>query len=217
MPLNSDDTAKMKELVCKLPGVLDAELKPDDSGGLRDIHILSDSTRSAKQTVRDVLAALSARYSLEVDHRIVSVAQIPAEFASAAERRVRYSGLDISCAGESCSVKVRLSADDREFSGEAAGGIDRLGRYRAAADATARALNCYLEGRASVRLEDVRLAELPAGAAVICSVSYFHSGGREPLVGSSIDRDDGGVCAVRATLNALNRRLALACRPQDKG
>jgi hypothetical protein len=34
---------------------------------------------NAKQIVRDVQAALSAAYALDVDHRIISVAQLPVD------------------------------------------------------------------------------------------------------------------------------------------
>ncbi|MEA5051639.1 MAG: hypothetical protein VB021_09255 [Oscillospiraceae bacterium] len=210
MPEKKPDTAKMKALVCKLPGVLSAELRLDESGALCDIHVLSDTTRAPKQTVRDVQSALAARFGVDVDHRIVSVAQIPAGLAAknAAQRRLRYAGLDASCDETVCRIGVKLTDGAREFNGAAEGGLDRLGRYRAAAQATAAALNDCLGGRASVRLDEVRLAQLPAGAAVVCCVYYGAHDRSDLLIGSCLDRDDGGISAVRAVLDAVNRRLS---------
>ncbi len=199
----------MKELACKLPGVLSAELRRDEDGMLREIHVLSDLSRAPKQTVRDIQSALSAKYALTVDHRIISVAQIPAELvAKNAARRVKYAGLDVFIGENDCRIRVRLTDGEKEYGGEAAGGVDRLSRYHCAAAAAAAALNVYLDARAAVRLGEVRLTEIPGGTAVMCSVAY---GGRERtelLVGSCIDRDDGGVSAVRALLDAVNRKIA---------
>ena len=44
--------------------------------------MLSDQTKPPKQTVRDVRAVAQTVFGLELDHRIVSVAQLDADHAS---------------------------------------------------------------------------------------------------------------------------------------
>ncbi|MEA4912912.1 MAG: hypothetical protein VB092_09935 [Oscillospiraceae bacterium] len=201
----------MQDLVCKLPGVMSAQLRQDDEGALCDIHILADTSRAPKQTVRDIQSALAARFSVDVDHKIISIAQIPAEHGekAAAPRRLKYAGLEVRCEESGCAVCVRLTDGAREYSGTAAGSLDRPGRYRAVCTATAAALNEYLDARACVRFDELRLTPLPSGDAVVCSVCFSANDKTDLLVGSCIDRDDGGVSAVRAALDAVNRRLSL--------
>lgn len=49
-----------------------------DGEEIREIHILSSSTRPAKLIVRDVQALLRTRFNRSVDHRVVSVAFVAA-------------------------------------------------------------------------------------------------------------------------------------------
>ena len=67
-----------EKLLQQLPGIFAVRfLAGNDHSTLEAIHILADTARNAKQVVRDVQAALSAAYALDIDHRIVSVAQLP--------------------------------------------------------------------------------------------------------------------------------------------
>ena len=72
----SSDTTPWKALTEKLPGVLSVEFVTEGPV-VREVHVLSDQSRSPKQIVRDIQSALLARFQLDLDHRIISVAQIP--------------------------------------------------------------------------------------------------------------------------------------------
>ena len=168
---------------------------------------MADDSRAPKQIVRDVLSALAAKFSLKIDHKIISVAQVLSPSRAEASR-LRYLGMEASYAGSSCRFKVRLTDGKKEYAGAADGGCARLARYKALARATAAALNEYLEGHASVSSEDVKLAELQGEDAVVSEVVFHSSSGDEVFVGSCIERDDGGLSAIRATLDAVNRVIA---------
>ena len=58
--LSSSDTAPWKALTEKLPGVLSVEFVTEGSA-VREVHVLSDQSRSPKQIVRDVQSALLAQ------------------------------------------------------------------------------------------------------------------------------------------------------------
>ncbi|MBS5586054.1 MAG: hypothetical protein KHX36_07530, partial [Clostridiales bacterium] len=66
-----------RTLLRRLPGVYAAGPRFDENGTLSEIHVLASLARSPKQVVRDVQSAIFAAYGIEVDHRIVSVAQLP--------------------------------------------------------------------------------------------------------------------------------------------
>ena len=135
-------TEAWKALVTRLPGVLGAEfiLAGDE---IREVHILSDQSRTAKQIVRDVQSAMLARFQIDLDHRIISVAQIPGSVREA-RRRLVCEELSISSGRTGGTVRVRLRLDDRDYSGEAPCELTGASRIRGIAQATAEALNQLL-------------------------------------------------------------------------
>lgn len=206
MKKTADDEA-IRELIGKLSGVQGVQLERGDDGEIVEIHILADDSRAPKQVVRDVLSALAAKFSLKIDHKIVSVAQLVAS-SKAEASRLRYLGIDASFIGSECHYKVKLTDGKKEYSGTANGGLARIARYNALARATAQALNEFLAGRGSVSSEEIKIAELHGEDAVISEVIFHSPDGDEVLVGSCLERDDGGLSAVRATLDSVNRLIS---------
>src|SRR5262245_33738676 len=98
----ANGTLELKELeeeLCRLGGVLAVRVVGDRNGRPVEVHVLSDHSKPAKQTVRDVRAVAQTVFGLEIDHRIVSVAQfdnVDADnpsfpLAPRSERRVRVA------------------------------------------------------------------------------------------------------------------------------
>ena len=65
---------RAEELLLTLPGVLAARIIASDMGAVSEIHLLTSSDVSPKQTVRNVESALIAHLGMRVDHRKISVA-----------------------------------------------------------------------------------------------------------------------------------------------
>jgi len=66
---------RAEELLVSLTGVLSARVVADKEGEVQEIHVLTTTEVTPKQTVRNVESALMAHLDLEVDHRKISVAQ----------------------------------------------------------------------------------------------------------------------------------------------
>ena len=77
-----------ERLLGALAGVVSAHIVTDGVGRMVEIHILATPDFHPKQVVRNVESALSAGLGIEVDRRIVSVAQIRTETAGSAESAV---------------------------------------------------------------------------------------------------------------------------------
>ena len=69
-------------LIRRLSGVCSATVCLDEAGNISEIHVLAGSMRSPKQVMRDVESALAATFGIQVDHRVISVAQLKQEAAS---------------------------------------------------------------------------------------------------------------------------------------
>ena len=65
-----------QELICRLEGVQAAQVVFAESGMPCEIHVLAGPEKSSKSLVRDIQSALTAQFGVQVDHRIISVAQL---------------------------------------------------------------------------------------------------------------------------------------------
>ena len=66
---------RAEELLATLPGVISARIVASGNGAVDEIHILTSSEVSPKQTVRNVESALIAHLGMRVSHKKISVAQ----------------------------------------------------------------------------------------------------------------------------------------------
>lgn len=65
---------RAEELLATLPGVISARIVASISGAVEEIHILTTTAVTPKQTVRNVESALIAHLGMHVSHKKISVA-----------------------------------------------------------------------------------------------------------------------------------------------
>jgi hypothetical protein len=65
---------RAEELLPTLPGVISARIVAGPNGAVEEIHILTSTEVTAKQTVRNVESALIAHLGMRVSHKKISVA-----------------------------------------------------------------------------------------------------------------------------------------------
>lgn len=105
-PIASADHAE--QLLGSLTGVVSAHVVADATGDIVEIHVLSTGDLHPKQMVRNVESALSAGLGLEIDRRIVSVAQIQADVDSNGQNR---AGTAAAAADGAAAGSTRVDAD----------------------------------------------------------------------------------------------------------
>lgn len=76
---------RAEELLATLPGVISARIVASPNGAVDEIHILTTTDVTPKQTVRNVESALIAHLGMHVSHKKISV-------ATSEERQSRFSG-----------------------------------------------------------------------------------------------------------------------------
>ncbi len=123
--------------------------------------------------------------------------------------RVRLSGLDVDMGSVKTAVRVSLEAGDLEYMGEASGPAGVKTRLRMVAEATLRAIEHLPEVEDGYAVEDVQIAALGGRQVAVCSIVTVTAEGEEALSGSALVRNTAESAAVRATLDALNRRIGL--------
>ena len=117
---NVTETA-LQELINDVEGVVSSKVKLDDTGNLVEIHALADKSRNAKQIVRDIQSAVTAKFDLEIDHRIISIAQLSCDSVMQKDLRIVFKGMEVASKGLELDVKVMLSHREKDYCGSQKG------------------------------------------------------------------------------------------------
>jgi hypothetical protein len=112
-------------------------------------------------------------------------------------------------AGFDVTANVTLAAQGRVAVGQAQGMASPTGVHRAVATATLRAVERLVGSAVRVELEHLEVASMGSERTVVVLLTMLSDRGTEPLTGAAAVRDDVRQAVIRATLDALNRRLEL--------
>lgn len=197
------------DLICKLPGVMSANVVVSGED-ISEIHILADIRRAPKQIARDVQSAIMAQFGVDVDHKLISIAQIPAQAHPKLRGRLVFEEICTSKNKERSSATVTLSDGETTYSGTAAALNDRLEVNRMICQATLSAVENFIEDSVLLSVADVKAFDLGGERAVAVSVAIKTGSRVERVIGSAFAGDDGSTAVVRATMDALNRKIANA-------
>lgn len=185
-------------------------------GQIAEIHVLALPTKPPKQLVRDIESTLMARFGIPVDHRKISIAQLgrdsvpesPEEARSTAARP-RILGINASVSGLQAAASVTLEIDGTEYVGMASGPASQTGRARHVALATLDAVSQYISEGTTFALEDVAVVQLGREKVSVACISLVTPFGEQSFSGSALMRQNDSDSIVRATLDAINRRIGL--------
>ena len=110
--------------------------------------------------------------------------------------------------GLGLTATVTLARGDLQFSGSADGPSTTSAVHRIVAAATISALDDLLGGDHRVDVEAVTVTPMGEGMVAVVQVVWATLEGTERLTGASEVREDARQAVIRATLDAVNRRLA---------
>jgi len=121
--------------------------------------------------------------------------------------RILIARMQLVSAGLGVTTEVTLSWQGEPFAGQSAAAATPTSVHRSVAQATLRAVESVVGGRARFELEQLEINQLGPDRAVVVVVSMLTKAGSERLTGVSVVREDVRQAVIRATLDALNRRL----------
>lgn len=195
-----------------MTGVKECRVVANPGGVISEVHVLSASERSPKAIVRDIESALRAKYGLEIDHRKISVAQISLAAATEDKSRLQLHEHQIHINNATSQISFAVTVgfgQDRTFMGEASGMLVGASRRRLAAQATTLAVAAALSVPARFVIEEASLVRVAGrDVAVVAIGSDLPRRGEEVLVGTAMSSGDEIAATIRASLDALNRRVA---------
>jgi len=121
--------------------------------------------------------------------------------------RLLIQRMQLVSAAPGVTAAVTLGIDGQSVVGECDGAAAQGSVHRSVAEATLRAVEAVAGGLARFHLERVDVSTLGEDQVVLAVVSMTSAFGTERLIGASAVREDVRQAVIRATLDALNRRL----------
>jgi len=200
---------KYVEYISKLPGVINANVV-FLGGDIEEVHVLADTSRAPKQIVRDIQSLFMAQFQREVDHRVISIAQIECELAPTTKQNGRFiiEGVTVAKRRDSTQVEVNLSLNGKIYIGKQSSLKDNYDVFRGIAQATLDAIVLSEEAKRTYSVLDVRFAEIAGERTAIVCVSLCTPGNVAcRFSGTAFSQGEDSLSIVKATLDALNRRI----------
>ncbi|MES2178611.1 MAG: hypothetical protein V4550_12200 [Gemmatimonadota bacterium] len=223
--------ARAEELLGTLPGVLNVRIIPGHNGEVAEVHVLTTTEVSPKQTVRNIESALLAQLGMRVSHKKISVATSEGPAAEAiraarvtpavgsmhavvdeplsvkrARRELYFEDVEVRrsrATGMSCRVTLRRGAE--VFVGEATGQeSDRLRIETSCKAAVSAVQKSDTEGRALI-FEGARLIDAFEREFVFVALTTRFGRDTSLLTGSAEVKDGIETASVLAVLDATNR------------
>jgi hypothetical protein len=212
--------AQLRELedeLCRLSGVHAVRVVGDRTGRPVEVHVLADQSKAAKQTVRDVRAVAQTMFGLEIDHRIVSVAQLDSagdrpESNGVAPPRMRIGRVQFEAEGVRAHVRVVLAAGEHEYVGYAEGSVAAVARPQLVASATLDPIRQATSTAEGVHVASADVTRIGPTRVAVVAVVYVEPPVELFVSGSAVVRQDRDEAISRAVLDATNRRLGRANR-----
>jgi hypothetical protein len=229
---------RAEELLATLPGVIAARIIASATGEVDEIHCLTTTEFTPKQTVRNIESALIAHLGMRVDHRKISVAtsadapkaraaraSVPAEDPASAgaaaaaaaargeefARRVLYfDDVEVRRSRlKGVTCRVTLRKGDEVLVGESEGPESDRSRVDLAARATLLAIATGGEdAERGFALEGAKIVDAFERTFVFVGVTARHGRNTALLTGSCEIKDSAETASALAVLDATNRWIA---------
>ncbi len=196
-----------QSLISKLNGVYASHVVFSELQEPIEIHVLASNRRNVKSIVRDVQSAVSARYGIDVDYHIISVAQVSSNIISGMGFRLIYSGISMRSSGKEVEVSVVLAREDERFTGTSVGSAIPFSRMRCIAQATLDAVKACTGGTSFFELASVEIIQSNARAIVVSQVYCLPE--NTPLIGCVYAEPDQDAAVAQSVLDAINRKLEI--------
>ena len=202
---------RAEDIIRRLRGVAAVRVDLAQGGVIDRVHVLSTAERSPRVVTGDIVAALAAELSVEIEPHQVRVATKRADQQDSAQPparpRLKFVGMTVATLHTNAEVKIQLEHDGAIVQGTASGPNAAAHRLQLIGIATLRAVEAHLRAQGLFLLESVSIAPLGARQVALALVAWLGPG-EDVLSGSSLVHDDPREAVARAVLDAVNRPVA---------
>lgn len=202
----------IEEALSQVAEIKAARVVASPDGVIQEVHVLASPSKAPKQLVRDIESTIMAQFGIPIDHKKISIAQLGHDAvtkngSAPASVRPKIASINSSVMGVQTTVTVTLEIGGTDFVGKSAGPNSQTGRQRLVADATLDAISQHGDGGHAFALEDVSVLPLGKEHVAVACVTLVSTLGEQSYAGSALVRQNEKDSIVRATLDAINRRM----------
>lgn len=211
------DNSELIAALRAVPGVSDADVTPDADGGLGTLRLDLEEGVDEAAVASSVGRLLRERFGLGVDADRVQVVEdaivdhtpLPVLPEQRTGHRPSIARMHLVSSGLDVTASVTLSSGEAQATGEARGAASQNGVHRAVATATLRAVEQLVDGQVRLELDHLEVTPMGTERTVVVALTLLTGRGAERLTGAAGVREDVRQAVIRATLDALNRRLEM--------
>lgn len=197
--------AEMNLAIERLDGVQRARVMTRDNR-IDEIHVMASAAYKPKTMVRNIETLLLVQFGVRIDHRCISIVQIKEKRTARHPRPVIHSVARAREAGRRV-VTIELQAGDQRVRGTSK--LDETSsELESGSVALLRAVEQLISRKAALELREVGGVNLYGKNLIFVVLTWRHADAEETLVGAALAGSDPITSAARATLDALNRKLA---------
>jgi len=210
LKVDKSSLEEIESIISKIQGVVSGKLAYQN-GEIVEIHILANSKRNPKQIVRDIESAILVKMGIEMDHKKISVAQLSPEEPVQAKSEDRYKFRSISYKAENGETEIIVTINNgkKSYSAKASGPNIEQNRLRLISTATLSAIEQCLNNSGTLISGNVQKIVLCGKPAIAVTVNLRLNHHEEILLGTALIKGDDFESTIRATLDAVNRRISL--------
>lgn len=172
---------------------------------IKEIHIVSDISRSPKQIMRDVESVLISQFDIHIDYKIISIAQIENKSSVPKDFRFKLNGIDSVISENVFEAKIRLEKQGEIYEGfnQGIATSNNIPKILALAAIDAIEKGC---GKNNIfALEDISKIIISGKETVITVITALIEEQEVTICGSAANAKNSNELVVKSTLDALNR------------
>lgn len=198
----------IEKTIEKLDSVISSKIILGGNEEIQEIHVVSNGLRGAKQIVRDIQSVLIATYNIQIDHKIISIAEIQDERLKKVQSRLKLVSISHDNKGQKVAIKVSLDNNSHVFENATMGINTSRNIDRMLVDVTLKTVEDAYGYEDTFILEDIKLVNVSMDKVIIVVITCIKDGYIKRLCGSSLIKLDYKEAVVKATLDALNRFIS---------
>ncbi len=198
-----------EELIKGVPGVISSKIVKAETGVIDEVHVIINESRHPKQISKDVQSILATRLDELVDYRKISIAQTRVDFDLEAKEdyRIHFKSVNFYSDTKGIHVEVKMLYGDEEYVGQSDGINTERNTDRLIGMSTIDCVEKIFDNNHSFLLEDIDIIKIAKTDVVVVGVNMIFNGREELLIGTALAKTDRKKSIVRATLDAINRKL----------
>lgn len=174
---------------------------------IKEIHIVSNGTKSQKQISRDIQSILIAKYNLNIDYKKISIAQLPVVEVVNKVSRLKIEKISFEDNGKKATVNTSLSNESGIYESTLSGINTSRNIDRMLVNSVLNSVEDALDVEERYILEDIKNVSLSSDSVIVVIIVYIIDEQEKRICGSSLVGNDHKRAVVKATLDALNRSI----------